>query len=258
MTDLDKPLGETCVLEGAGLTSTATLALWLGCLAVGVLGMALPYPRPAGAPPAPPVVEAVPAQMPVEEITLSAPDAAPSPAHPARARVSPAPPPLAAAPLIPPAPPLREVAVAAPAVVFALPVRPPARTLAAAPAMVAGPPAPAKGPPPAAEGPPAAQETAPAPGAVQPRAQPLEFGQGEGRQPAPEYPRRAVRSGQEGVVRVGLAVDEHGRVTQAGAVSASPWPLLNEAALRVVRERWRFAPGPARRYEVSIRFELQK
>lgn len=244
MTDLDKPLGKTCVLEGAGLASTATLALWLGCLAVGVLGMALPYRRPAAAPPASPVIEAVPPQMPVEEITLSAPDAAPSPAHPARARVSPAPPPLAAAPLIPPAPPLREVAVAAPAVFFALPVRPPARTLAAAPAPVSGPPA--------------AQEAAPAPDGVLPRAQPLEFGHGEGRQPAPEYPRRAVRSGQEGVVRVGLAVDEHGRVTQAGAVSASPWPLLNEAALRVVRERWRFAPGPARRYEVSIRFELQK
>jgi hypothetical protein len=34
--------------------------------------------------------------------------------------------------------------------------------------------------------------------------------------------------------------------------------LLNRAALRVVRERWRFSPGAIRVYEVSIRFELKK
>ena len=31
-----------------------------------------------------------------------------------------------------------------------------------------------------------------------------------------------------------------------------------EAALRTVRQRWRFAPGPPRRYEVPIRFQLRK
>jgi TonB family protein len=59
-------------------------------------------------------------------------------------------------------------------------------------------------------------------------------------------------------VRVGFTVAEDGRVPAAEVVAASPWPLLNEAARRTVRERWRFAPGTARRYEVTIRFELQK
>ena len=59
-------------------------------------------------------------------------------------------------------------------------------------------------------------------------------------------------------MRIGLTVSEDGRVLAAEVVAASPWPLLNEAARRTVRERWRFAPGPVRRFEVPIRFELQR
>jgi TonB family protein len=91
-----------------------------------------------------------------------------------------------------------------------------------------------------------------------PRAQPLVFGEGEGRQPAPEYPRQSVREGQEGVVVVRLSVDESGRVQFAEAVSPSPWALLNESAVHTVRDRWRFRAGPPRLYDVAIRFELTR
>jgi TonB family protein len=60
------------------------------------------------------------------------------------------------------------------------------------------------------------------------------------------------------VVRVRFNVGENGRVTSAAATGPSPWPLLNEAALRVIRERWRFPGGAARAYEVAIRFALTR
>jgi protein TonB len=91
-----------------------------------------------------------------------------------------------------------------------------------------------------------------------PAPQQLTYGQGEGRQPAPEYPYRARREGQEGVVKVRFSVGDDGRVLSAEAASPSPWPILNESAVRVVRERWRFRAGPLRNYEVAIRFQLSR
>lgn len=86
----------------------------------------------------------------------------------------------------------------------------------------------------------------------------LTFGQGEGRQPAPEYPLEAVLARQEGVVLVLFTVDPDGRVTSAQAIAPSPWPILNQAAVRCVRDTWRFPPGSARSYEVSIEFRLNQ
>jgi protein TonB len=97
-----------------------------------------------------------------------------------------------------------------------------------------------------------------APRAAPAQVQQIVYGQGEGRQPAPEYPYRARREGQEGVVKVRFNVGEQGQVMFAEASAASPWPLLNEAAVKVVRERWRFRVGPARLYEVSIRFQITR
>jgi protein TonB len=94
--------------------------------------------------------------------------------------------------------------------------------------------------------------------AAVPPVQTLSYGHGEGRQPAPEYPRQARREGQEGAVTLRFSVDESGRVLAAEMVSPTPWPLLNNAALRAVRERWRFRPGAPRLYEVAIRFELHR
>jgi len=88
--------------------------------------------------------------------------------------------------------------------------------------------------------------------------QSLVFGRGEGRQPAPTYPPRAAQLGQEGVVSVQFTVDESGHVIAAEASQPSPWPLLTDAAVRTVRERWRFAAGALRNFEVAIHFHLKK
>lgn len=85
---------------------------------------------------------------------------------------------------------------------------------------------------------------------------PLVYGQGEGRQPKPEYPRQALRERQEGTVVVRFTVGTNGRVHEAALGEGSPWPLLNDSALRVIRDRWRFANGGVRVYDVAIRFEL--
>jgi len=86
----------------------------------------------------------------------------------------------------------------------------------------------------------------------------LNFGEGEGEQPAPQYPLEAVQAGEEGTVVVRMDVDPSGHVTDAVAISPSPWPLLNSAAVRAVRDTWRFRPGAVRSYEVSIQFQLNR
>ncbi len=84
----------------------------------------------------------------------------------------------------------------------------------------------------------------------------ITLGQGEGAQPAPEYPEAARAAGQQGTVVVRLSVDVDGRVTDALPVTPSPFPLLNRAATDAVRDTWRFKPGSARMYDVPITFRL--
>ena len=210
-----------------------TLVLWLSCLVVGVLGLALPYARPR--PPAPPEEAIIqPLQVELTQDSLPPPEAEPPPTDP----LKPPPPPDALTP-----PPIAQpiaVAKPSPAIAFALPVEGPTRIVDAKRAEYTRPPA----------------TNTPAP--AFPSAQPLTYGQGEGKQPAPEYPTAARREGQEGTVVVRLTVGENGRVLTAEALSPSPWPLLNEAALRAVRERWHFHSGPPRAYDVAIRFNLSK
>ena len=91
-----------------------------------------------------------------------------------------------------------------------------------------------------------------------PQPQRLVFGEGEGKQPAPEYPRLALRQGQEGIVVARIQVGEDGSVLAVKLASPSPWPLLNDAALKVVRQRWHFRAGPPRIYDAPIRFEITK
>jgi TonB family protein len=88
--------------------------------------------------------------------------------------------------------------------------------------------------------------------------QQLTYGEGEGEQPAPEYPRESVVGRQQGVVVIRFVVDESGRVISADAVAPCAWPLLNQAALRAVTQSWRFVLGPMRSYEVSIQFQLRQ
>ncbi len=97
---------------------------------------------------------------------------------------------------------------------------------------------------------------APALPTVAPTVTHLTFGEGEGDQPLPDYPHDAVTQRQEGAVGVRLTVADDGRVINAYVITPCRWPLLNQSALRAVRQHWRFQPGLQRQYEVSIEFQL--
>lgn len=140
----------------------------------------------------------------------------------------------------PQAAPVVAVAAPSPTIAFAVPVEGPVHVVPVAQASYSRP------------------ESSPVPVATAPTVESLTFGQGAGRQPAPDYPLVAQRAGQEGVVQVRFVVAENGRVTAAEAVAPSPWPLLNDSALRTIRNRWRFPGGELRAYEVAIRFVMPK
>lgn len=238
--------GETTVV------SVFTLVLWLTCLLVGWLGFVLPYARPRPPAPAAPVVQA---QLIKVELT-SQPKPPPGVIQPAPPDPT-QPPPLFAPATPPQAPQFVAVALPSPAVAFALPVEAPARIVEMKQAAFVRPasqPAPvAPGTAPGTSSGPPSMSTAPAPAV-----QKLIFGDGEGNQPAPGYPAAARRAGQEGTVVIRFSVGAEGRVLAAEPSSPSPWGALNREALRVVREQWRFKPGPVRLYEVAIRFQLTK
>jgi protein TonB len=77
-----------------------------------------------------------------------------------------------------------------------------------------------------------------------------------GRMPAPVYPSEARRRGQTGTVLVEFTVDGSGKVISAYAKSPSPWPLLNNEAVRTVR-RWKFPPGEIMKLQRPIIFQLR-
>lgn len=221
-----------------------TLVVWLLCCGVGMLGWVMKYERPR--PPAAPIEAVV-----VRPLTVELASTPSVPEHPAPAPVLPAtvhPPPAPEPVTLPSVPRLIPVDAPGPAFLFPtparldLPARPPSPPEIAGQGAVttkAG----SSAPSPESSGVAATPET-------------LVFGQGPGKQPAPDYPRQAVRQGQEGKVLVRLSVNPQGSVDSAYAVTPSAWPLLNQAAVRTVRERWRFPAGPPRLYEVLIRFQL--
>lgn len=77
-----------------------------------------------------------------------------------------------------------------------------------------------------------------------------------GHMPAPDYPPFARRNHQEGTVVVEFCVNSSGRVTAAFAKNPSPWPLLNDAAVRTVR-KWSFPPGADITLDRPIVFRLK-
>ena len=77
-----------------------------------------------------------------------------------------------------------------------------------------------------------------------------------GRMPAPNYPATARRGGQTGTVVVEFTVDSSGKVISAHAKKPSPWPILNEEAVRTVR-RWKFPPGGVMKLQRPIIFQLR-
>ena len=206
-----------------------TLVLWTGSLLTGMMGLALPYARPQPPLPEPPPIQAAKIEVELTRDSASPPDVnQPTDASTSSLAVPEVAPPVA-------------VAAPSPALAFALPVTGPVRLVAPAQAASASPHRPRN-----------SSTTGAAP------VQTLAYGREEGRQPAPDYPSTALRQGQEGVVNVRFNVGENGRVFAAVIAASSPWPLLDEAALRVVCERWRFAPGTIRTYEVAIQFLIKK
>jgi protein TonB len=237
---------DPAILEGPEhLVPLTTLVLWLGCMAVGVAGWVLHYPppEPLANAPAPAAVQAVNVNISLSPAPASAvPPADAAPAPPAESPPPPAqtapPPPTPEPPAALSAPPLENLAVPIAAPAFAVPAKPvpqpaqavlPARPAAVAPAA-----------PPRPAGP-----------------QRITFGQGEGLQPAPLYPREAVIDRIQGTVVIRFTVRQDGSVQHAEISQPCSSALLNQAALRAVRETWHFPRGAVREYEVAIQFELQ-
>ena len=218
------------------LISVVTFVLWTLTCTIAVVGVMVPYVRPHLIPKKELVFTAQTLQV---QLTSDPISQAPNDRPPTTEQQ---PPELKQ--IIQPLETPSFTAVADPKVVaFALPVEGPVRLVEAKAAAYAPPSEPI-------------QTNAPAQGIPAP--QQLTYGQGEGRQPAPEYPYRARREGQEGIVKVRFLVGEDGRVLSVEPSLPSPWPMLNDSALRVVRERWRFRAGAIRNYEVAIRFQLTR
>lgn len=79
----------------------------------------------------------------------------------------------------------------------------------------------------------------------------------EGTYPPPNYPSIALRGRYQGTVTIEIKVDETGNVTSAKVEKTSGYGVLDEAALSVVKNRWRFPPGQARWYFWPCQFVLQ-
>jgi len=77
-----------------------------------------------------------------------------------------------------------------------------------------------------------------------------------GRMPAPRYPSEARSKGQSGTVLIEFTIDASGRVSAAHIASPCPWSVLNQEALRAVKN-WKFPPGDVMTYKKPIVFKLR-
>ena len=214
------------------MVSVVTLVFWMACLAVGAAGLWLKYPMPQEpAPSTPPLeVRMLDVELRSEEKMVEAAPDSDVAELPNDLNEPPSLLPLTEAPTVPEMAIPTTNATAAPVAKESVRVR---------------------------SSEPIARPTFQRPVAeAQPQPKRLVFGEGEGIQPAPEYPTRAVLEHQEGSVTIRLDVGADGWVSWAEAIEPSRWPLLNASALRAVRDRWRFSPGPNRAYQVVIRFKL--
>lgn len=82
------------------------------------------------------------------------------------------------------------------------------------------------------------------------------------RNPPPPYPEQARQKKQEGLVLIRVRVTPEGRAGSVQVDKSSGWPLLDQAALRAVRN-WRFHPARAAGIAVAsevvipVRFDLR-
>lgn len=80
---------------------------------------------------------------------------------------------------------------------------------------------------------------------------------GDGYFPQPDYPPLALRNQQQGTVEIRIKVDDAGLVTSAEVQKSSRYSLLDDAALRIVKNRWKFPSGPVRDYVWPCVFQLK-
>lgn len=223
------------------LLEVSTLTLWLTAAGIGLAGLALPYTRPHPATAVEPITAEI-LKVELETAAVAAATQSTDAAANGSSEALPAPPEVQAQPATAsPAPALIEVAEPGPAIAFPVLVQQRVTTVTAQQGAIGE-----------SNNNPAQQGTV----AGQAATQTLTYGIGDGKQPAPEYPRVAMRQGQEGVVMVRFTVGENGRVIAADAATPCPWPLLNSAAVRAVRDTWKFRPGSVRLFQVAIRFSL--
>jgi protein TonB len=222
-------------LPNSRLLPVLTLVLWTGFASVALLGFVVAYPLPQPKAPDP-----LPVQAEFLNIELSTDPQLLLDDSPRAAAAEELAMPLAPAALPQPAPaiPLQDAAFVVAEPVLQLSMEPVSHTLT---------------PTARSERSSNAERSHGAPGNS---VETIVFGRGEGRQPAPEYPFQAQRQGQQGTVQVRFMIGENGRITDADLAGPSPWPLLNEAALKAVRHTWRFSPGRQRLCQVSIHFTL--
>jgi len=80
--------------------------------------------------------------------------------------------------------------------------------------------------------------------------------------PAPRYPKRAIKRGHQGTVVLSVFVDERGRVKNLWVLTSSGHRLLDNAAVKAARN-WAFEPGMrgnkkvAMWVKVPIKFQLK-
>jgi protein TonB len=74
--------------------------------------------------------------------------------------------------------------------------------------------------------------------------------------PPPDYPGLAQRNNWQGKVTLEIKVDATGTVTSVTVLHPSGKPVLDEAAMKVVKTKWKFPPGPERDYTWDCTFQL--
>ena len=66
-----------------------------------------------------------------------------------------------------------------------------------------------------------------------------------------------MRNHYQGIVVIELVVDSSGAVVSAKVSKTSGFPVLDEIAVKTVKERWHFPPGPQRFHTWECKFQLQ-
>ncbi len=244
------------------LLPTLSLALWMVCAGAGIAGMLIGYGDVKQS-----AKEKAPVQMQLVKVELPQP-APVAQGPPPSIRQSPAavptflPPDVPPPPEIPAAPAIIPVAAASPAIALAVPMEGLTRLVDPDQANH-GTSSPAVTSLSVFSGAPGGRgisapkvPTAPAPRLQSPTVVHLVYGQGDGDQPRPDYPEEAALEHQEGTVTLRFTVDAAGRVGNVQVTRSSPWPLLNQAAQRAVRDTWHFSAGAPRIFDVPIQFQL--